>query len=440
MLPRPSAPPCVRDSVSPADPDHGLDLVVLGLGYVGLPLIAEAVHSGLRVVGLDVDADRVAGLAAGRSPISDLSDDDIRGLLADGLRVSTDPECLSRTAVAVVCVPTPLGEGGTPELSAVLAAMTSIGEQLRPGTLVVLESTTYPGTTEQVVAPLLEQISGLRAGRDFHLAFSPERINPGDASFGLRTTPKVVGGLTPDCTSVAASFYTKLVDQVVQVRGPREAEMTKLLENTYRHVNIALVNEMAIFSHELDIDLWEVIEAAATKPFGFQSFRPGPGVGGHCIPIDPSYLSWAVRRLGYPFRFVELAQEVNARMPGYVVTRISRALNDRGLAVRGSRILLLGVTYKPDVADARETPALPLARSLLELGADVCWHDPLIGEFVVGDRSLPRVADASEAAAQADLTVLLQPHSDYDLAALAEAAVRLLDTRGVVSGERVERL
>ena len=434
------ADPAEREDRSPAAPGAGVDLVVVGLGYVGLPVVSEAVRSGLRVVGLDADAGRVAGLAAGRSPITDTSDADVSALLAAGLTVTSDPDCLAATDAAVVCVPTPLGEGGTPDLSAVQGAMTAIGDRLRPGTLVVLESTTYPGTTEQVVAPLLQQRSGLVAGRDFHLAFSPERINPGDPQHTLRNTPKVVGGLTPACTEAAASFYARLVDRVVCVRGPREAEMTKLLENTYRHVNIALVNEMAVFSHELDIDLWQVIEAAATKPFGFASFRPGPGVGGHCIPIDPSYLSWAVRRLGYPFRFVELAQEVNARMPAYVVTRISRALNDRSRAVRGATVLLLGVTYKADVADARETPALPLARSLAELGAEVTWHDPLVDDFSAPGVPLTRVADPVAAAAQADVTVLLQPHSGYDLNLLARRANLLLDTRGVANGERVQRL
>ena len=416
------------------------DLAVIGLGYVGLPLVQEAARSGLSVVGLDSDPARVAALTSGRSPITGTSDADIREVLDRGVRVTTDATLLTSAAAVVVCVPTPLADDRTPELTAVRAAMTVVGDALRPGVLVVLESTTYPGTTEQVVAPLLEERSGLRAGVDFHLAYSPERIDPGNRSYGLRTTPKLVGGLTQACGDVAAAFYGKLVDEVVLVRGTREAEMAKLLENTYRHVNIALVNEMAVFCHELDIDLWDVIDAASTKPFGFQAFRPGPGVGGHCIPVDPSYLSWTVRRLGYPFRFVELAQEINDRMPAYVVTRITRALNDRSCAVRGSRVLLLGVTYKADVADARETPAVPLARRLLEMGAELRWHDPFVDDFSPAGVPLERVEDPVVAAGDADVVVLLQAHSTYDLAALGAAAPLLFDTRGVVRGEAVERL
>ena len=416
------------------------DLVVIGLGYVGLPLVYEAVSSGLDVAGLDSDVQRVAEVSAGRSPITDLSDAEICAMLDGGFVVTADPACLRGTDAVVVCVPTPLRDDGTPELAAVRAAMEAVGDALTPGMLVVLESTTYPGTTEQVVRPILEQRSGLTAGHDFALAYSPERIDPGNKTYGLRTTPKIVGGLTRACGDAAEALYGKLVDEVVRVRGTREAEMTKLLENTYRHVNIALVNEMSIFCHELDIDLWDVVDAAATKPFGFAPFRPGPGVGGHCIPVDPSYLSWTVRRLGYPFRFVELAQEINDRMPTYVVTRITRALNDRSRAVRGSRILLLGVTYKADVADARETPALPLGRRLLELGADVVWHDPFIAEFSPAGVPLARVDDIVAAARNADLVVLLQAHSCYDVEALTAASTLLFDTRGVASGENVERL
>jgi len=416
------------------------DLVVVGLGYVGLPLAREAVRSGLSVVGLDVDATRVAALADGRSPITDLADHELQAMLASGFDVTTDRGCIEGADVVVVCVPTPLRDDGTPELAAVREAMTAVAEHLQPGMLVVLESTTYPGTTEQVVAPQLEAGSGLVAGRDFALAYSPERIDPGNRVFGFRTTPKVVGGLTPTCGQTAAAFYGKLVDEVVPVRGTREAEMAKLLENTFRHVNIALVNEMAVFCHELDIDLWDVIDAAATKPFGFAAFRPGPGVGGHCIPVDPSYLSWTVRRLGYPFRFVELAQEINDRMPAYVAARITRALNDRSRAVRGSRVLLLGVTYKADVADARETPAVPLARRLLEMGADVRWHDPFVEEFAPAGAPLDRVEDPVTAAGQHDVVVLLQAHAEYDLAAVSHASSLLFDTRGLTSGPGVERL
>ena len=261
----------------------------------------------------------------------------------------------------MICVPTPLSEADGPDLTAVRAASETAGRLLRRGTLVVLESTTYPGTTDELVRPILEKASGLSAGVDFNLAFSPERIDPGNPVYGLRNTPKVVGGLTPDCTAAAARFYGKVCDQVVEANSPREAEMAKLLENTYRHVNIALVNEMAVFCHELGIDLWDAIRCASTKPFGFQPFYPGPGVGGHCIPIDPNYLSYKVRTLGYPFRFVELAQEINSRMPGYVVDRAAELLNRHAKPLNGANVLLLGVTYKRDIADQRESPARPIA-------------------------------------------------------------------------------
>jgi nucleotide sugar dehydrogenase len=277
-------------------------------------------------------------------------------------------------------------------------------------------------------------------GRDFHLAFSPERIDPGNPSYGLRNTPKVVGGSTPECGTAAVAFYGKFIDTVVPTSGTREAEMAKLLENTYRHVNIALVNEMAIFCDELGVDLWEAIAAARTKPFGFQAFYPGPGVGGHCIPIDPNYLSYKVRTLGYPFRFVELAQEINARMPAYVASRVQRLLNDRRKSVRGSVVLLLGVTYKPDIADERESPSRPLARRLLQMGADLRWHDPHVEEWSVDGEVVPKVEDVSRGVAEADLVVLLQPHSAYDLDEIVSRAPLLLDTRGRVWGPNVDRL
>jgi nucleotide sugar dehydrogenase len=315
--------------------------------------------------------------------------------------------------------------------------MTELARHLAPGTLVVLESTTYPGTTDEVVRPILES-GGLRAGVDFPLAFSPERVDPGNTAYGISNTPKVVGGHTPACTDAAVAFYSLFVDTVVPTRGTREAETAKLLENTYRHINIALVNEMARFCHDLDIDLWEVIAAARTKPFGFQAFYPGPGVGGHCIPIDPNYLSHNVRtRLGYPFRFVELAQEINASMPAYVARRVQDALNDDGTALRGARVLLLGVTYKADIADQRESPAVPVARRLLEQGAALSFHDPLIAHWdelgsELGDAATS-VADLEAAVADADVVVLLQHHRDYDVDALAARSRRFLDTRGVVT-------
>jgi UDP-N-acetyl-D-glucosamine dehydrogenase len=305
--------------------------------------------------------------------------------------------------------------------------------------LVVLESTTYPGTTDELVRPTLER-SGLRAGTDFALAYSPERIDPGNPEWGIRNTPKVVGGLTDACRERAIAFYRSFIDTVVPVSGTREAEMAKLLENTYRHINIALVNEMAIFCAELGIDLWESIQAAATKPFGFAAFFPGPGVGGHCIPIDPSYLSYKVRTLGYPFRFVELAQEINSRMPAYVVHRVVRLLNGKSRAVNGSRLLLLGVTYKADIADERESPARPLARELLRLGADIRYHDPYVPSWDVDDRIFTSVDDLTAEIPEAELVLVLQHHSTYRLEELLGPARLVLDTRGSLRGVNVHRL
>lgn len=415
-------------------------LVVVGLGYVGMPLAQEAVRSGLNVIGFDVSAGTIASLNDGLSHIDDLDDDDIVEMIGAGFRATDDSASLGMADVIVICVPTPLSEDSTPDLGAVKAATATIGAALTRGTLVVLESTTYPGTTDDIVRPILETSSGLTAGVDFHLAYSPERIDPGNPTFGLRNTPKIVGGFTDACTKRAVDFYATLVDMVVPTIGTREAEMAKLLENTYRHVNIALMNEMAVFSHELGIDLWAAIEAAKTKPFGFQAFYPGPGVGGHCIPIDPSYLSYAVRSLGYQFRFVELAQEVSGRMPAYVAVRAQAMLNDARKPVNGSSILLLGVTYKANIADQRETPARPVARRLLEMGADVSYFDSHIEGFEVEGQELRRAVDLADAVGEADLVVLIQPHDDIMKEAPFERAALLLDTRGVLEGPNIERL
>lgn len=416
------------------------DVVVLGLGYVGLPLAQEAARSGLTVVGFDVNAAVVDGLNAGRSHVDDLSDGDIAQMLANGFKATTDETAIADAATAVVCVPTPLSEDGGPDLGAVMSATRTIARNLHAGMLVILESTTYPGTTDEVVRPILEE-GGLSAGTDFALAFSPERIDPGNPVYGMKNTPKVVGGLTPECTQRAAAFYGNFVDTVVQAKGMREAETAKLLENTYRHINIALVNEMARFCHELDIDLWNVIEMASSKPFGFQAFYPGPGVGGHCIPIDPNYLSYNVRaRLGYPFRFVELAQEINATMPAYVARRAQDILNEDGKAMRGSNVLLLGVTYKPDIADQRESPAVPLAKQLRQMGADLSYHDPNVASWKVGDHTLACVPDLDAALAQADLAILVQNHHSYDPDALAGAANRFFDTKGATTASGAHRL
>jgi UDP-N-acetyl-D-glucosamine dehydrogenase len=410
-----------------------VDAAVIGMGYVGLPLALEASSAGLTVIGLDVNAEVVSGLNAGRSHVDDISDSDVQGMLRGGFRATTDAAELSRARTIVICVPTPLSRDGYPDLGPVLSAVGSIAQHLQPQTTVILESTTYPGTTDEEVRPVLEA-GGMVAGRDFHLAFSPERIDPGNQQFGPKNTPKVVGGHTPECADAAVAFYSRFIDTVVRTKGTREAEMTKLLENTYRHINIALVNEMARFCHELEIDLWDVIDAASTKPFGFQAFRPGPGVGGHCIPIDPNYLSHRVRaRLGYPFRFVELAQEINATMPSYVGRRIQDQLNVDSLSLNEAKVLLLGVTYKPNIADTRESPAVPLAKTLMAQGAVVTFHDPKVKQWSVGGQDVPRMDDLDQALADADICVLLQNHREYDVDAMTAVARRFLDTRGVAS-------
>ncbi|MEU9345849.1 nucleotide sugar dehydrogenase [Streptomyces sp. NPDC048278] len=435
------AVPLGESSASLGDEEQtdSFELAVIGLGYVGLPLAREASLVGLRVAGLDLDPRVVEGLNAGHSHVDDVSDEDVARMRAAGFTAYTDDKCLARAQTVVICVPTPLSEDGGPDLGAVTSAVRAVAGRLHPGQLVVLESTTYPGTTEEIVRPLLEE-SGLRAGDDFALAFSPERIDPGNTTHGLRQTPKVVGGCTPSCAAKAAAFYGKLVDTVVQAKGTREAEMAKLLENTYRHVNIALVNELAILCRELHVDVWDAIRCAGTKPFGFQPFRPSAGVGGHCIPIDPNYLSYKVRSIGYEFRFVELAREINAHMPEYVVRRAQDLLNHEGLALHGSRVLLLGVTYKPDVADQREAPAVPVARLLREREAEIAFHDPLVPAWFVDGEAVPRVTDVMAAARSHDLTILLQDHSAYDLPALGDEARLLFDTRGRIFRPGVEVL
>jgi UDP-N-acetyl-D-glucosamine dehydrogenase len=414
------------------------DVLVVGLGYVGLPLAAEAVRSGLAVTGYDISQQLVDGLMAGRSHISDVPSSEVALMLESGFQATTDEAAIGSPRAIVICVPTPLRPDYGPDLAAVRAAAAMAARLLRSGVLVVLESTTYPGTTEDVVRPLLEAGSGLRAGQDFFLAFSPERIDPCNRDFGIRNTPKVVGGLTAACTDAAAVFYGKLCDQVVRAASAREAEMAKLLENTYRHVNIALVNEMAVFCHELGVDLWDAIRCAATKPFGFQVFYPGPGVGGHCIPIDPNYLSYKVRTLGYPFRFVELAQEINGRMPSYVVDRMAELLNRHAKPLNGARVLLLGVTYKKDSPDMRESPAAAVVRKLRTRGALVSFHDPLAPEWSVDGIEVTREENLQAGLSRADLVTLLQAHSAFDLPEIERLASVLFDTRGVVSsGERL---
>jgi nucleotide sugar dehydrogenase len=416
------------------------DLAVIGLGYVGLPLAQAAIQAGLSVVGYDVSDRVIAGLNSNKSHVDDLSDADIAAMVKAGFSATKDDSVLAAAKAIVICVPTPLSADGGPDLSAVLGATRTIAKNLNAGQLVVLESTTYPGTTQDVVQPVLDE-SGLVVGEDYFLAFSPERIDPGNKKYGMRNTPKVVGGVNPASTDKAVALYEKFVDTVVRAKGAKEAEMAKLLENTYRHINIALVNEMAMFCKDLDIDLWDVIRCAATKPFGFQAFYPGPGVGGHCIPIDPNYLSYQVKtNLGYPFKFVELAQEINAGMPAYVINRIQDQLNTVGKALNGSKVLVLGVTYKPDIADQRESPAIPIGLGLLEKGAQLEFHDPMVETWRLKGRELTRVADLKAALNRADITVMLQDHASYNTDELINESNLLFDTRGKINHPEVERL
>ncbi|MEV5100665.1 nucleotide sugar dehydrogenase [Streptomyces massasporeus] len=399
------------------------DLAVIGLGAYGLPLAQAAVAAGIPTLGY-----RTGPEAGSLSPA------ELRRMLSGGFRPTTDPAELGRVRTAVICAPTSRGADGGLDLSQLEAAARTLAAHLRPHTTVILESPVYPGTTEEFLRPLLEEGSGLRAGRDFHLAYSPSRVDPGNRDVTPATTPKVIGGLTPACTESAAAFHGRLTDKVVRARGLREAETVQLLETNYRHVNIALVNEMAVLCNDLGVDLWDVIRCAETKPFGFQAFRPGPGVGGHSVPQDMTAGG------GRGLRMVELAQEVNHRMPGYVVQRAATLLNEHGKSARGARVLLLGVTYKPDLADLQGTPAQEIALRLMELGASVSYHDPHVPTWSVLDRPIPRADSLYEAAADADLTILLQQHRTYDLQGLSVKAQLLLDTRGAAPTGAAHRL
>jgi UDP-N-acetyl-D-glucosamine dehydrogenase len=412
---------------------------VVGLGYVGLPLLVAASNEGFPVVGVDTDQNRVAGLTAGRSHVVDVTDTDVARL--SNARFTSEPTTLRDVDVAIVAVPTPLSDG-VPDLSLVKQAARDLGAHLRAGQLVVLESTTYPGTTEEVVAPLLEEVSGLRAGTDFFLAYSPERIDPGRA-VGFGETPKVVSGMGPADTELAELFYAQLVRKVVTTPRPRDAEMAKLIENTFRQVNIALVNELACLAPDLGVDIWAAIDAAATKPFGFMPFWPGPGVGGHCIAIDPSYLSWRVgQRLGYGIGFIEHAKEVNNRMPGYVAARVADALNEAGKPLRGSRILALGLTYKAGVNDVRESPAVAVLQRLCRSGAVCSYHDPYVPRLDIEPAMESRPLDDGVLAEQ-DCVVILTAHPEVDYRRVVDVAPLVFDARGVtrrLDGPNVVRL
>jgi len=419
-----------------------MDLVVtvVGLGYVGLPLASEICKTKNKVYGFDLSDDVVQGLELGRSHVDDLSDGDVAAMYSSGFEATTNTECISLSDVVVICVPTPLMSDGSPNMEMIMEASRTVASCMKPLSLVILESTTYPGTTDGTVRNILEEISGLKAGSEFSLAYSPERIDPGNPDFGIRNTPKIVAGYTENCKERVEAFYGEFIETVQPVSGLKEAEMAKLLENTYRHINIALVNEMAIFCHELDIDLWEVIRAAKTKPFGFEAFYPGPGVGGHCIPIDPNYLSWLVQSLGYEFRFVELAKEISNHMPDYVASRIKELLEKENKTIVGANILILGVSYKANSSDQRETPARPLAEALIESGANLEFFDPFVSSFDVGGNRFETLESLEDGSDWADLLVLLQPHRGIIDNEHLFKAKKIFDTRGVLTGQNVEKL
>ena len=404
---------------------------VVGLGYVGLPLLVGIHGAGFPTIGLDSDASKIDVLRARRSHVVDVLDSEIEAM--DHATFSATPDVLRDADVIILCLPTPLTDGA-PDLTTVLTAAEDVARYLTPGTLVVLESTTYPGTTEELLRPILEE-PGLVVGRDIALAYSPERIDPGNKDHPLDATPKIVAGLTERCRELATSFYSQFIHTVVTTSSPREAEMAKLIENTYRQVNIALVNELAILARELGVDIWEALTAAATKPFGYQPFWPGPGVGGHCISIDPTYLSWRVgQQLGYRVEFIEHANEVNNRMPDYVVARVGEALNDAGKPIKGSRILGVGVAFKAGVDDLRESPSLGVLDRLAAKGAQVTYHDPFVPSCAVGGVPQTSVPLDPETVGTQDLVVILTPHPGLDVPALVNDAAMVFDTRGVTRG------
>jgi UDP-N-acetyl-D-glucosamine dehydrogenase len=408
-------------------------IAIIGMGYVGLPLAVEFAHSGFDVTGVDVNPRKMAALNAGESYIPDISSQTLAPLVADGLlRGTTDYGVLRDVDAISICVPTPLGKSKDPDISYIVAATEEIGRYAHPGMLVVLESTTYPGTTEEIILPRMID-NGMKVGTDFFLAFSPERVDPGNTQWVIRNTPKVMGGVTSACLEVALALYRNAVDRLVPVSSTQTAEMVKLLENTFRAVNIALVNEMAIMSDKLGVDVWEVIQAAASKPFGFMPFFPGPGVGGHCIPLDPHYLSWKLKTLNYNARFIELAGEINSHMPDYVAGKVADSLNDDGKPVKGSRILVIGVAYKPDIDDVRESPALDVIRLLQEKGASVSYHDPFIPSLGHEKLDLESV-DLAEGLAAADCVVVITNHSAYDWPAIVAQTPLIVDTRHALHG------
>jgi UDP-N-acetyl-D-glucosamine dehydrogenase len=416
--------------------DRTARVAVLGLGYVGLPLAAVFAEVGFNVIGIDPDERKISTLNQGKSYIIDVQTEQVAKLMDQGkLQATTNFEPLATADAISICVPTPLRKTGDPDLSFILTVTEELVRYIHPGMVIVLESTTYPGTTREILLPQLIEGSGLTVGKDFYLAFSPERVDPGRKDWTTINTPKVVGGITEECTEVAALWYGQALQKVVPVSSSEVAEMAKLLENTFRMINIGLVNEMAIMCDRLGIDIWEVIDAAATKPFGFMKFTPGPGLGGHCIPIDPLYLSWKLRALNYTARFIELASEINTGMPRYVVGKVQDALNQMGKPLKGSNILVLGVAYKPDVDDLRESPALDVIGLLNNKGASVTYHDPYIPSLDDDGMKLERVEDLISAVQGADCVVIITNHSNYDYSEILEAANCIVDTRNALGDE-----
>tara|TARA_B100000287_G_scaffold146910_1_gene138665 strand:+ start:439 stop:1707 length:1269 start_codon:yes stop_codon:yes gene_type:complete len=417
--------------------DFKYELGVVGLGYVGLPLAVEASLQGLNVVGYDINSGRVEMINNGLSPIEDISTQELSNALKN-FHSTIDSKELSECKNVVISVPTPLTDY-QPDLSYVIDAAKTVGKNLVSGQVVVLESTTYPGTTLEVLIPNLEEQSGLIAGKDFFVGYSPERIDPGNKVWKFKNTPKVISGINDDSTKKIKEFYESIIDETVVVNGTKEAEMVKLLENTYRHVNIALINELAMLCEMLDIDIWEVVNAAKTKPFGFESFKPGPGVGGHCIPVDPEYLSFKTRQIGKPVRFVELAQEINNSMPTYVVNRVSDLLNSKDKILRNSKILLLGVAYKKDISDMRESPAVDIAELLLNKSVDVSFYDPFVDEFSVSGDSINKETD-EKAFNDYDMILVLTPHTKFKEINFSNLETIIFDTTGsdfIKSTERI---
>ena len=413
---------------------------IVGIGYVGLPLAVAFAKAGFRVTAVDTNTPKVAAINAGHSYVEDVPDSELGPLVAEGvLRATTDYADLAGVDAISICVPTPLRKTKDPDISFILNAAQNIGQLGGSGKLVVLESTTYPGTTEEIILPSLVS-NGDRVGHDFFLAFSPERIDPGRTDYTIYSTPKVIGGVTPDCLDVAMALYGTIVARPFPVSSAAAAEMVKLLENTFRAVNIGLVNEMALMCDRLGLNVWEIVEAAATKPYGFMPFYPGPGLGGHCIPVDPHYLGWKLRTLNYTARFIELAAEVNSHMPEYVVSKVASALNEARKALNGSRILILGVAYKPNVSDVRESPALDIIHRLQGRGAKVQYHDPFVPNLMHEGVALQSVELTDTAVSAADCVVIVTHHSQYNWAQIAAHARLIVDTRNALAAEPAGRL